>query len=92
MATDAVRIKGKELRCNHCGQNRFVHQQVEVDRALGGAWVWVELWSKLADVYVCGSCGFVHWFFGIQDAAHEVRDVGQETATPEPAEPTECLS
>lgn len=72
MAGDAVRIMGKELRCQHCGHGRFADQQIELDRVFGTSWIWFKWWESLANVYVCERCGFLHWFYTAKDPVPEI--------------------
>jgi len=56
-----MNIKGRQLQCKHCGSTDFAHRQAQLNTSfmemfdLG----WL---NKSADVYVCSSCGFLHWF------------------------------
>ena len=53
MDASTVRILGKPLHCRHCNGERFIHQQFEIERAFGTAWIWMHMWAKLANVYPC---------------------------------------
>jgi predicted RNA-binding Zn-ribbon protein involved in translation (DUF1610 family) len=92
MDSNTVKIRGKQLRCQHCGGQRFVNQQFEIERAFGTTWIWMHLWGKLANVYICERCGHLHWFFSAKDAEHEVEPAAPVVEVPEPAEAVKCLS
>lgn len=82
-----VEIVGKPLRCQHCGAGAFHEKTTALDRlALGGLFRFEGWWGHQATIYVCASCGFLHWFLAYDAAYHEAE------RAEEPAEPVACLS
>ena len=79
-----VEVAGERLQCKHCGANGFFQEEVPLDRlGLAGR---SERWGQHATIYVCSSCGFLHWFFAIDLGRHERTDAD------EAAERVECLA
>jgi predicted RNA-binding Zn-ribbon protein involved in translation (DUF1610 family) len=84
--SEAMRVKvaGERLQCKHCGANVFFREETALDRlGLAGP---ADLWGHHATIYVCSSCGFLHWFFAIDLGRHE------RTDAEEAAERVECLA
>ena len=69
----SFRVHGKGLRCQHCGHDRFRHETTTVDREAWGGLFRMEGGHR-AEIYICGSCGFLHWFFPVIDEGLRARD------------------
>ncbi len=89
-----VTVRGRPLTCQLCGDDHFKHVRTRLDKLyLGGLIRFEGAWGHDAEVYVCGRCGFLHWFFAVPGAVGtRPADDSREPAKEEPAEPTECLS
>lgn len=62
-----VEIAGNPLRCQHCGHEQFMESEAQLHT---GTLTFFNLeWlGKTADLYICGRCGFIHWFVrGIEE-------------------------
>lgn len=59
--TADVYIGSTRLVCQVCKHPRFRHRRALVHSAVATAFN-AELLSPSADCYICGQCGFVHWF------------------------------
>ena len=82
-----VEVAGETLRCKHCGDDAFFRESAAIDRmALGGFLHLEGLWGHQATIYVCSTCGFLHWFVDHDAGAH------RRAEAEEPAERVECLS
>ena len=74
-----VTIGGRRLRCQHCGHGGFRAETATLDRVgLGFLQLGGLLWGHRATMYVCGRCGFLHWFFEAPDVEHAVEDLGAD--------------
>ncbi len=58
-----VEVAGERLLCKHCGANVFFQEESLLDRL--GLAALAQRWGHHATIYVCSSCGFLHWFFAI---------------------------
>lgn len=56
-----VEIVGQTLRCQVCAHDAFRHRKAQLHEAVA-TFFNVEWASPTADCYVCGACGYVHWF------------------------------
>ena len=56
-----IEIGGKALRCQHCGYDQFVEGEAQLQTATLTL-LRLEWLGKTANFYVCGECGFMHWF------------------------------
>ena len=54
-------IAGKPLRCQHCGHDEFTTREAQLHTATL-TFFNLEWLGKNADLYICGRCGFIHWF------------------------------
>jgi hypothetical protein len=63
---EGVVINGKQLACVICGAKVFHHQRGLISSRKKAIFN-LEWLGKEADVYVCGQCGFVHWFLPNQE-------------------------
>jgi DNA-directed RNA polymerase subunit RPC12/RpoP len=73
-----VTVQGRDLRCQHCGHDRFLHKAMKLDRVgFGGLVLWEGFWGDSADTYVCGRCGFAHFFLPVPQEV-----LGQESRAP----------
>jgi hypothetical protein len=89
------RVHGKGLRCQHCGHDRFRHETTSVDRTAWGGLFRMEGGHR-AEIYICASCGFLHWFFPVIESSARLRDsdehrpirVAPAEIPDEPREPT----
>jgi hypothetical protein len=54
-------VAGITLRCEICKHNRFWHRRAQLHTAVASFFdlEWVQ---PSADCYVCGQCGYIHWF------------------------------
>ena len=61
-----VQVAGQTLRCQVCGYGLFWHQRAQLH---GGVATFfnTEWASPSADCYVCGQCGYVHWFLPLKE-------------------------
>lgn len=57
-----VQIKGNTLKCVICGHDKFWHRTTLMNTK-GVSFLGLDWANKEADNYVCGHCGYVHWFF-----------------------------
>jgi hypothetical protein len=57
----SIDIAGKPLRCQHCGNEQFIASEAQLHTA-ALTFFNLEWLGKTADLYICGHCGFVHWF------------------------------
>ena len=100
----SVKVKNQSLTCKHCESGQFVHRTAQLNTAflefLDLGWL-----NKSADIYICASCGFLHWFLepqvdvsapGDQPAFEPQVDEPIPLEDPAPSddltEPTECLA
>jgi hypothetical protein len=55
------RVAGKELSCQICSYDKFWQREAQLNTAaatfFGFDWA-----NKSAVCYVCGNCGYIHWF------------------------------
>jgi hypothetical protein len=73
-------VAGVPLRCKHCDAETFFHQRATIDRLASGGLFHHEAWlGRPANIYVCGTCGFLHWFFAVANTARKEIAV-EETA------------
>jgi len=73
--TTTVRINDRPLRCQHCGNQQFHHRTATVDRMAAGGLIHLEgVFGHYAAMYICGACGFTHWFSQVESAKHELGD------------------
>jgi predicted RNA-binding Zn-ribbon protein involved in translation (DUF1610 family) len=81
----AVEISGKLLLCQHCGHKHFLEKKAQLNTSLL-TFFDLDWLNQSARLYVCGRCGFIHWFLpGVWEAEPvEVSEVDDA--------PTECLS
>ena len=56
-----VDIKGKPLTCVICGEKEFWERETLMNTA-GATFLGFDWANKPATNYVCGNCGYVHWF------------------------------
>lgn len=56
-----IDIAGMPLRCQHCGYEQFAESEAQLHTATL-TFLNLEWLGKTADLYICGRCGFVHWF------------------------------
>jgi predicted RNA-binding Zn-ribbon protein involved in translation (DUF1610 family) len=66
-----VEVAGVPLRCKHCGADVFFQESAAIDRLVGGVFHLEGWWGHQATIYVCSTCGFLHWFFEIGASRHE---------------------
>lgn len=84
-----VEVAGVGLECHHCGYGRFVQRKAQLNTAFL-SFLELEWLNPTGQVFVCGRCGFLHWFLpGGQDV--KVGPVGAAADAGE-GEPFECLS
>ena len=57
-------VAGVELRCEVCKFEKFHYRQATLHGAVASFFD-VEWMSPSADCYVCGHCGYVHWFLPV---------------------------
>ena len=69
----SFRVHGKSLRCQHCGHDRFRHETTTVDHVAWGGLFRLEGGHR-AEIYICASCGFLHWFFPVIEERPRARD------------------
>jgi predicted RNA-binding Zn-ribbon protein involved in translation (DUF1610 family) len=82
-----VEVAGEALTCKHCGADVFYQKSASSDRlALGGLFHLEGWWGHQTTIYVCSSCGFLHWFFAVDSSPHA------RVEAAEAAERVECLS
>ena len=96
-----VLVKGRRLRCQHCGGQQFLHKTATLDRPILGGLVRLEgYWGHEAAIYVCSCCGFAHFFMPVPEADHhfaEAAPVEKEEAClscgkPIPSDAAKCPS
>lgn len=58
---EPVEILERPLRCAICGHDRFWHRKAQLHTAMGAIlnFGWAQ---RSATCYVCGNCGYIHWF------------------------------
>ena len=56
-----VDIAGKPLQCQHCRHEKFIESEAQLHTATL-TFLNIEWLRKTADLYICGNCGFIHWF------------------------------
>jgi len=54
-------VAGVNLRCEICKFDHFHHRKAQLHGAVASFFD-MEWTSPSADCYVCGKCGFIHWF------------------------------
>ncbi len=60
-----IKVQGKELSCHHCGEKSFVtHNAVQLNTP-GMTLFGLDWLNETATVFVCESCGYVHWFLDV---------------------------
>jgi hypothetical protein len=58
-----VEIKGHELRCPVCNNNRFWIRQAQLNTATATFFNF-DWANRSADCYVCSECTHISWFLG----------------------------
>ncbi|MEN8123562.1 MAG: hypothetical protein ABFR32_00420 [Bacteroidota bacterium] len=58
---EQVFVKGKKLKCNICGHDKFVYQESQLNTRLASLFD-VDFANKKAHCYVCDSCSKIQWF------------------------------
>lgn len=58
----AVRT-GKELTCLVCGFDRFFERHAQLNTAVATFFNF-DWANATGDCWVCGQCGYIHWFLG----------------------------
>jgi predicted RNA-binding Zn-ribbon protein involved in translation (DUF1610 family) len=83
-----VEVAGKILQCKQCDAEVFFRESVTLDRLFMRGLIHAQGWSgRHANVYLCGQCGFMHFFVMSTDyGAHRL------TETEQPTERIECLA
>ncbi len=56
-----ITIGDRQLTCKHCGHDEFTGRKAQLNTALSSFFE-VDFLNKSAWVYVCTSCGYLHWF------------------------------
>ena len=56
-----VEVQGRELKCLICGHGSFLKREAQLNTAVL-TFFSLDWANKSATCYVCGRCGFVHWF------------------------------
>lgn len=89
-------IQNKPLMCQHCGFDRFNLRSGQVNTA-ALSFFNLDWLNTSADVYVCGHCGFMHWFLP-RSYLRDADALDAATFPPEPlpdddtSTPSACLS
>ena len=58
---EPVEIEGRPLRCLVCDNDRFHRREAQLHGALATFFDF-EWSSPSASCYICGRCGYIHWF------------------------------
>jgi len=87
------KIQGHDLKCHHCGHNRFRSRTILLNTR-GLTFLELDWLNADAQVFVCGRCGFLTWFASEAEPQRE-DDVTEETVclscrSPIPAGKTRC--
>ena len=61
-----VEVAGRRLQCQVCGYGLFWHERAQLHGGLA-TFLGMEWTSPTADCYLCGQCGYVHWFLPLQE-------------------------
>lgn len=56
-----IEVCGKQLICVHCGGNRFIHREAQLNTAVM-TFFDIDWLNKSAEVFVCSACGRLEWF------------------------------
>jgi predicted nucleic-acid-binding Zn-ribbon protein len=56
-----LRKSGKEFACLACGGNRFFKREALLNTP-GMTFLNLDWANATAQCYVCGDCGYIHWF------------------------------
>lgn len=54
-------LDGKDLKCIMCGHDKFWTRKTLMNTKFFTFWE-LDWANREADNYVCGRCGYVHWF------------------------------
>jgi DNA-directed RNA polymerase subunit RPC12/RpoP len=77
----AATVSGRELRCQHCSYQRFIHRTAQLTHLVWGGLVEASgLSGHPATIYVCARCGYAHFFMEVPQA------VGEAEFPPQPQE------
>ncbi|GLC25895.1 hypothetical protein [Roseisolibacter agri] len=61
-----VEVAGRALRCQVCSYELFWHERAQLHGGLA-TFFGMEWTSPTADCYLCGQCGYVHWFIPLKE-------------------------
>ncbi len=58
---EPANVAGIQLRCEICKHDQFWHRRAQLHTAVASFFdlEWIQ---PSADCYVCGRCGYIHWF------------------------------
>ena len=56
-----VEIQGRELKCLVCAHDSFHKREAQLNTS-GMSFMNLEWASASGVCYVCGKCGYIHWF------------------------------
>ena len=59
-----VQVAGIGLECRHCGYGRFVKRKAQLNTAFL-SFLELDWLNQTGTVFVCGRCGFLHWFLTV---------------------------
>ena len=77
MNPEEVEINGIKLRCKHCDGAEFLRSKVLLNTR-GMTFVGLDWLNPSADVHICSTCGFLHWFFGVtEETVEPIEDVSR---------------
>ena len=79
----SISVRGIKLGCKHCGRDLFLANRGQLTTPLKN-FLNLEWAGPTADVFICTTCGFLHWFMEQDSVEYLVED-------PMDVE-TECLS
>lgn len=77
-----VQIAGIDLECKHCGHDQFLKRKAQLNTAFL-SFLDLDWLNQTGTVFVCGRCGFLHWFLPFDDDV-KVGPVGALSVEGEP--------
>ena len=89
----SVKIKGIPLTCKHCGTGKFTHRTSQLNTATLSFFD-LDWLNASADVYVCASYGYLHWFLKgtlLPESAADYDPPDEPVPTDDTSAATECL-
>ncbi len=58
---EPIVIKGKKLKCNFCGHNKFFEREAQLNTK-GATMLGLDWINKSAHCFVCDNCSNIQWF------------------------------